>query len=103
LSVIVSLGATQTLYILPAHGAQSQTTCCQAIGTAFTKLRIEILPKTSALADVLFWIGGNDVLVYKITDWTFTSRRHVRRQLREGRRRQLGSAERRLHQRLQGR
>jgi hypothetical protein len=39
--------------------------------TAYQILRIDITPKSSTKADVEFSIDG--VLVYKITDWTYTS------------------------------
>ncbi len=65
----VSIGSTQTLATLTAQNSFNKI--AQTTGTAFVKLAIEILPKTSTVADVIFKI--NDKVVYKITDWTYTS------------------------------
>lgn len=42
-----------------------------AAGSSYQELEINVVPKTSAVADVVFKIDG--ITVYKITDWTFTS------------------------------
>lgn len=66
----VSLGSTQTSVELTAVNSLDKT--AHAAGSAgYQWLEIEFLPKTSALADVIFYIDG--VPVYKITDFTFTS------------------------------
>lgn len=65
----VSLGSTQTLVTLTA--ANSLNKIAQTISANFVTLKIEILPKTTTVADVIFYI--DDKVVYKITDWVYTS------------------------------
>lgn len=69
-NIVASVSTTQTLVELTAANSVDKTAHVGS-GSAKQRLRIECLPKTSALADVLYYI--DDVLVYKLTDWTYTS------------------------------
>lgn len=66
----LSVGGTQTTVELTA-GNSFDKTAHVAGSTSYQLLEIEVLPKTAALADVIFKI--DDVVVYKVTDWTYTS------------------------------
>lgn len=68
--VHVSLSTTQLSVELNAVNSLDKVAKV-AGGSAFQKLRIEFAPKDGAKADVLFFI--DDALVYKFTDWVFTS------------------------------
>lgn len=65
-----SLSTTQTKIELTAANSLDKVAHVGS-GSAKQRLRIEFMPKNSTQADVLFFIDG--VLVYKITDWVFTS------------------------------
>lgn len=65
-----SLSTTQTAVELTAANSLDGV-AKTAGGSSYQRLRCVFLPKTSALADILYFI--DDVLVYKITDFTFTS------------------------------
>lgn len=69
-AIIVSVGTTQTLVTLTAANSKDKL-AKTAGGSAYQKLRVEINPISSALATVLFYI--DDVLVYSIAEWTYTS------------------------------
>lgn len=68
--VIASIGATSTRKELTALQSADRNAHVGS-GAAAQRLRIVFQPKTSTKADVCFFIDG--VLVYKITDWVFTS------------------------------
>lgn len=70
MSLEVSVGSTQTTHRLTAD--VSETGAAVLSGSSSYRLfEIEIHPKTSALADVVFKIDGT--VVKKITSWTYTS------------------------------
>lgn len=69
-AVLVSVGTTQTLATLTAANSKDKT-AKTAGGSAYQKLRVEINPISSVFAQVLFYI--DDVLVYSIAEWTYTS------------------------------
>ncbi len=68
-SVIVSNGSTQSTWVL------NKATALNKIDNTITAtnqlLGIEILPKTSTVADILFKINGK--CVFKVTDWSYAS------------------------------
>lgn len=68
--VIYSDGTTQTIVELDADGSLDGV-AKTAASTLFQLLRIEIIPVTSALVDVMFYIDG--VLVCKMKEKTFAS------------------------------
>jgi len=68
--VWASLGTTQTsVELTAANSLDGQAKPGASAG--YQRLRIEVLPKSGMLQDVLYYI--DDVLVYKITDMVFTS------------------------------
>lgn len=69
-SVIVSNGTNQTLATLTAAVSRDKLVKT-AGGGVYQALRVEINPISSTLAEVMFFI--DDVLVYKVAEWTFTS------------------------------
>lgn len=69
-AVIVSLGSTQTMATLTSTVSRDKQTKT-AGGGSYQKLKVEINPISSTLAEVLFYI--DDVLVYKVAEWTYTS------------------------------
>lgn len=69
-NIIASIGATQTKVELSAANSLDKVAKVGS-GASDQRLRIECLPKNATQADVLFFIDG--VLVYKLTDWVFTS------------------------------
>lgn len=69
-NIIVSLGAAQTKVELTAANSLDKVAHVGS-GSAAQRLRIEFMPKNATQADVLFFIDGT--LVYKVTDWVFTS------------------------------
>jgi hypothetical protein len=69
-NVHVSLSTTQTSVQLTAANSLDKSAHLGA-STTFQRLGILFLPRTAALADVSFFIDGT--LVYKVSDWTFTS------------------------------
>jgi hypothetical protein len=69
-SIIVSNGTTQTLATLTAAVSRDKLVKT-AGGGVYQTLRIEINPISSTLAEVMFFI--DDVLVFKVAEWTFTS------------------------------
>lgn len=68
-SIIASLSTTQTTARLTAANSLDKT--AKTAGGSYQRLGLVFQPKTSALADIEYYIDG--VLVYKITDFTFTS------------------------------
>lgn len=68
--VHASLSTTQTKVELTAANSLDKTAHVGS-GSSFQRLTIELNPKSSTLADILYYIDG--VCVYKITDWVFTS------------------------------
>lgn len=68
--VHASLGAAQQSVELTAVNSLDKVAHVSS-GAAAQRLRIEFCPKNATQSDVLFFIDG--VLVYKITDWVFTS------------------------------
>lgn len=72
--VHVSLSTTQTSVELTAANSLDKTAKV-AGSTAYQVLRIEFMPINSTKAEVRFFI--DDVLVYKFTDWVFTSATEV--------------------------
>ena len=68
--VIVSNGSTQTLAVLTAAVSRDKLVKT-AGGGVYQTLRIEITPINTVVAEVMFFI--NDVLVYKVAEWTYTS------------------------------
>jgi hypothetical protein len=68
--VHVSVGATQSSIELNAANSLDKVAHA-AGGTTRQTLRFDVKPKTSAVADVTFFIDGAPV--YKFTDWTFTN------------------------------
>lgn len=69
-NVLVSLGSTQTLVALTAANSKDKTLHTSGGGT-YQKLKVEINPISTTFAQVLFYI--DDVLVYSIAEWTYTS------------------------------
>lgn len=69
-NVEVSIAGTQSTVELTAANSLDKV-AKTAGGASYVVLRIEIVPKSSTQADVLFFI--DDVLVYKFTDWTYTN------------------------------
>lgn len=69
-NIVASIGTTQTKVELTAANSLDKVAHVGS-GSAKQFLEIDFIPKTSALADVIYKIDG--VAVYKITDWTFTS------------------------------
>lgn len=65
-----SLSTTQTSVELTAANSLDGAAKPGA-SSGYQRLRIEVLPKSATLQDVLYYI--DDVLVYKITDMVFTS------------------------------
>lgn len=70
MSLEVSNATTQTTHRLTADVSGSGAQVLVASST-YRLFEIEISPKTSALADVVFMIDG--VVIKKITDWVYTS------------------------------
>ena len=68
--VHASLSTLQTSVELTAANSLDKTVHVGS-GSAYQLLRIEFAPKNSTQADLLYYI--DDVLVYKITDYVFTS------------------------------
>ncbi len=69
-NVIYSDGATQTKAVLSAANSLDGLVH-NAASAAYQQLQIEIIPLTSTLLDVLFYI--DDVLVYKMKDQTYAN------------------------------
>lgn len=67
-NIVVSDDATQTKVELTAANSLDKL-AKTAGGSAQQRLAIQVAPKSSTKADVMFFI--NDALVYKITDWVF--------------------------------
>lgn len=67
-NIVVSNGATQTKVELTAANSIDKV-AKTAGGSAQQKLRLEVMPITSTKGEVRFFI--DDVLAYKVTDWTF--------------------------------
>jgi len=67
--IIASLSTTQTDVLLSATNSADKTG--HTAGGSYQKLEVVFLPKTSTQADIEYLIDG--VLVYKITDFVFTS------------------------------
>ncbi len=70
-SVEASNGTSQVTAELNAVNSLTKTACVAASGSTHQSLKVEVYPKTTTLADVVFLI--DDVAVYKLTDWVFTS------------------------------
>lgn len=68
--VHASLSTTQTSVELTAANSLDKTAHASG-GSAYQNLEIHFIPKNSTQADVEFYI--NEVLVYKISDYVFTS------------------------------
>lgn len=69
-SIELSVGTTQITRELNADVSLDGLVKV-AGSSAYQTLEIHVMPKTSAKADVIFYIDG--VAVYKATDWTYTS------------------------------
>lgn len=68
-SIEASNAGTQTTVELTAANSLDGEAHVAA-SSAYQELRIDVIPKTSASADVIFYIDG--VAVYKLTDYTIT-------------------------------
>ena len=68
--IFASLGSTQTKVELTAANSLDNL-AKTAGGSSYQVFRVEFRPYSSTQAELLYWIDG--VLVYKISDFTFTS------------------------------